>query len=216
MSLEASVRGSAALLGIVRFHKGGDIWGTLTALSQGGIELVEVTIDTPGALAAVERAAREGMTVGVGTVVSPEQVRASAAAGAGFVVSPGLVPEVVETAHELGLEAVPGVFTATEIIVATAAGARVMKLFPASCGGPPYLRALRGPFPETALVPTGGVRVDEIQAYLAAGASVIALGSELVGREAPQSDAELDRITAKAARATAAVRNGAVSAGATG
>ena len=200
MSLEASVRGSAALLGIVRFHEGGDIWGTLTALAQGGIELVEVTIDTPGALAAVERAAREGMTVGVGTVVTPEQVRASAAAGAGFVVSPGLVPEVVETAHELGLEAVPGVFTATEIIVATAAGARVMKLFPASCGGPPYLRALRGPFPETALVPTGGVRVDEIQAYLAAGASVIALGSELVGREAPRSDAELDRIAAKAAR----------------
>ena len=95
----------------------------------------------------MERAAREGMTVGVGTVVTPEQVRASAAAGAGFVVSPGLVPEVVETAHQLGLEAVPGVFTATEIIVATAAGARVMKLFPASCGGPPYLRALRGPFP---------------------------------------------------------------------
>jgi 2-dehydro-3-deoxyphosphogluconate aldolase/(4S)-4-hydroxy-2-oxoglutarate aldolase len=143
-------------------------------------------------------------------------VRASAAAGAGFVVSPGLVSEVVETAHELGLEAVPGVFTATEIIVATAAGARVMKLFPASCGGPPYLRALRGPFPETALVPMGGVRIDEIQAYLAAGATVIALGSELVGREAPHSDAELDRIAAKAASATAAVRNGAVSASATG
>jgi 2-dehydro-3-deoxyphosphogluconate aldolase / (4S)-4-hydroxy-2-oxoglutarate aldolase len=213
MSLEASVGGSAALLGIVRFHKGGDIWGTLAALAEGGIELVEVTIDTPGALVAVERAAREGMTVGVGTVVSAEQVRASAAAGAGFVVSPGLVPEVVETAHALGLEAVPGVFTATEIIVATAAGARVMKLFPASCGGPPYLRALRGPFPETALVPTGGVRVDEIQAYLAAGASVIALGSELVGREAPQSDAELDRIAAKATRATASMRNSAVSTG---
>jgi 2-dehydro-3-deoxyphosphogluconate aldolase/(4S)-4-hydroxy-2-oxoglutarate aldolase len=121
----------------------------LTALDQGGIELVEVTIDTPGALAAVERAAREGMTVGVGTVVTPDQVRAAAAAGAGFVVSPGLVPKVLETAFELGLEAVAGVFTATEIIAATAVGARVMKLFPASCGGPPYLRALRGPFPET-------------------------------------------------------------------
>lgn len=89
-------------------------------------------------------------------------MRASAAAGARFVVSPGLVPEVIETARSLGLEAVPGIFTATEILAATAAGARV-KLFPASCGGPSYLRALRGPFPTTALVPTGGVRVDEIR-----------------------------------------------------
>ena len=111
-------------------------------------------------------------------------MRASAAAGAGFVVSPGLVPEVVETAHELGLEAVPGVFTATEIIVATAAGARVMKLLPGL-----VRRARRtcarsaGRFPTIALVPTGGVRVDEIQAYVDAGASVVALGSELVGRE---------------------------------
>jgi 2-dehydro-3-deoxyphosphogluconate aldolase/(4S)-4-hydroxy-2-oxoglutarate aldolase len=126
------------------------------------------------------------------------------------------VPEVIETARELGLEAVPGVFTATEIIVATAAGARVMKLFPASCGGPPYLRALRGPFPSTDLVPTGGVRVDEIQAYLDAGAKVVALGSELVGREAPHSDADLDRIAARAASATAAIRVGALSAGAAG
>src|SRR4051812_42363094 len=136
MSLEASMQTEVALLGIVRFHEGGDIWGTLTALAEGGIGMVEVTIDTPGALAAVERAAGEGMTVGVGTVVTPEQVRAAAGAGASFVVSPGLVPEVIATARELGLEAVPGVFTATEIIVATAVGARVMKLFPASFGGP--------------------------------------------------------------------------------
>src|SRR5215510_1585803 len=156
MSLEASVLKEVALLGILRFQEGGDVWGTMTALAEGGIELVEVTIDTPAALAAVERAAGEGRTVGVGTVVTAEEVRAAAAAGASFVVSPGLVPEVMETAPALGLEALPGVFTATEIMAAGAAGARVMKLFPASCGGPAYLRALRGPFPTTALVPTGG------------------------------------------------------------
>ena len=121
--------------------------------------------------------------MGVGTVVDSEQVRAAAAAGARFVVSPGLVPEVIETALTLGLEPVPGVFTATEILAATAAGARVMKLFPASCGGPSYLRALRGPFPTIPIIPTGGVRIDEVQAYLDAGATVIALGSELVGRD---------------------------------
>jgi 2-dehydro-3-deoxyphosphogluconate aldolase / (4S)-4-hydroxy-2-oxoglutarate aldolase len=196
----------------VRFHEGGDVPGATAALVRGGIEQVEVTIDTPGALEAVAVAAGEGRTVGVGTIVDSEQVRAAAAAGARFVVSPGLVPEVIETAFALGLEPMPGVFTATEILAAAATGARVMKLFPASSGGPSYLRALRGPFPTIAIIPTGGVRIEEVQAYLQAGATAIALGSDLVGRVAPQSDADLDWIAAQAARATAAVRDGVLSA----
>jgi 2-dehydro-3-deoxyphosphogluconate aldolase/(4S)-4-hydroxy-2-oxoglutarate aldolase len=203
---EATVLESSPLLGIVRFHEGGDVSGALDALVRGGIELLEVTIDTPGALAVVERAAGEGRLVGVGTVVSAEQVRACAAAGARFVVSPGLIADVIGAAQELGLEPVPGVFTATEILTATAAGARVMKLFPASCGGPSYLRTLRGPFPTTALVPTGGVRVEDIVAYFDAGATVVALGSDLVGRSAPRTDTELEWIAARAARATEAAR----------
>ena len=83
-----------------------------------------------------------------------------------------------------------------------------MKLFPASCGGPSYLRALRGPFPTAALVPTGGVRIDEIPAYLDAGATVVALGGELVGRSAPRTDSDLAWIASQAARATDAARNG--------
>lgn len=211
MPIEATVLGSGSrsspLLGIVRFHQGGDVSGAIEALVRGGIELLEVTIDTPGALAAVEWAAGDGRTVGVGTVVSAAQVRDAAAAGAQFVVSPGLLPEVIDSARTLGLEPVPGVFTATEILAATAAGARVMKLFPASCGGPSYLRALRGPFPTTVIVPTGGVRIEEIEAYFDAGASVVALGSELVGRSAPRTEADLERIAAQAARATAAARD---------
>ena len=213
---ESTVLESSQLLGIVRFHDGGDVSGAVDALVRGGIELVEVTIDTPGALAAVERAAGEGRAVGVGTVTSAEQVRACAAAGARFVVSPGLVAEVIRDAQELGLEPVPGVFTPTEILAASAAGARVMKLFPASCGGPSYLRALRGPFPTTPLVPTGGVRIDEIVAYFDAGATVVALGSELVGRSAPRNDNELEWIAAQAARATEAARQAVVPATAAG
>ena len=204
----ATVLGSSPLIGIVRFHEGGDVAGAVEALTRGGIELLEITIDTPGALDVVERAAAAGRTVGVGTIVSAEQVDESAAAGARFVVSPGLSVDVIERAHELGLEPIPGVFTATELLAATAAGARVMKLFPASCGGPDYLRALRGPFPTTALVPTGGVRIDEIEAYLDAGAALVALGGELVGRSAPRTDSDLEWIEAQAARATAAARNG--------
>ncbi len=207
---EATLLGPGSLIGIVRFHDGGDVAGAMAALVRGGIEQVEVTIDTPGALDAVADAASEGRTVGVGTIVDSEQVRAAAAAGARFVVSPGLVPEVIETALTLGLEPMPGVFTATEILAASAAGARVMKLFPASSGGPSYLRALRGPFPTVAIIPTGGVRIEEVQGYLQAGATAIALGSELVGRVAPQSDSDLEWIAAQAARAAAAVRDGVV------
>jgi 2-dehydro-3-deoxyphosphogluconate aldolase/(4S)-4-hydroxy-2-oxoglutarate aldolase len=206
MPVEATVLGSSPLLGIVRFHEGGDVAGAVDALVRGGIELLEVTIDTPGALEAVERAAGDGRTVGVGTVVSGSQVEECAAAGARFVVSPGLLPEVIDAAYRLGLEPMPGVFTATEILAATAAGAHVMKLFPASCGGPSYLRALRGPFPTIPIIPTGGVRIEDIQAYFDAGATAIALGGELVGRSAPRSDADLDWIAAQAARATAAAR----------
>jgi 2-dehydro-3-deoxyphosphogluconate aldolase / (4S)-4-hydroxy-2-oxoglutarate aldolase len=203
---EATVLGSSRLIGIVRFHEGGDVSGAVDALVRGGVEVLEVTIDTPGALAAVERAAGEGRTVGVGTIVTAEQVNACAAAGARFVVSPGLRVDGVERALEVGLEPIPGFYTATELLAAQAAGARATKLFPASVGGPAYLRALRGPFPNVAIVPTGGVRIDEIKAYLNAGATAVALGGELVGRAAPRSDSDLEWIASQAARAVVAAR----------
>ena len=209
MSADSAVLGSTPLIAIVRFHEGGPVLGAVDALVRGGVELVEITLDTPGALEAVEGAASSGKAVGVGTVLTAEQVRASAGAGARFVVSPGLIPEVIAVAHELGLEPMPGVFTATEIIAAVGMGATVMKLFPASCGGPSYLRVLRGPFPDTPLVPTGGVRLDEVSAYLEAGATAVALGSELVGRAAPRTDTELAWIEAQAARAVAEARRAA-------
>lgn len=197
---------SARLVAIVRFHEGGDLRGTVAALAAGGVDAVELTLDTPGALDAVAEARASGRVVGVGTVLTAEQVRESADAGARFVVSPGLVPEVIETALELGLEPVPGALTPTELIAALAAGARVVKVFPAASVGPGHVRALRGPFPGVALVPTGGVRIDDIPAYLEAGATAVALGSELVGRSAPRSQPDLDRIEAQAARAVEAAR----------
>jgi 2-dehydro-3-deoxyphosphogluconate aldolase / (4S)-4-hydroxy-2-oxoglutarate aldolase len=163
-----------------------------------------VTLDTPEAILAIERAARDGWTVGAGTVLYAEQVRACAEAGAGFVVSPGLIPEVVESAHRMGLGAIPGTLTPTEILQAQALGADAIKLFPASLGGPGYVRALRGPFPETAFVPTGGIGPDDVAAYLAAGATCVGLGSRLVGESPPRSREDLDRISKRAALAVGA------------
>jgi 2-dehydro-3-deoxyphosphogluconate aldolase/(4S)-4-hydroxy-2-oxoglutarate aldolase len=208
MAPEPFAIGSTPLVAIVRFHEGGDLAGTVEALARGGVEAIELTIDTPGALAAVADAAAAGRTVGVGTVLTAEQVRASADAGARFVVSPALVPEVIETALALGLEPLPGVFTPTELVQALSAGARAVKLFPASPAGPGYLRALRGPFPSVPIVPTGGVRIQEIGEYLAAGAAAVALGSELVGRSAPASEDDLARIEAQARRAVAGAAGG--------
>jgi len=199
-----TVIGSSRLLAIVRFRSGGDLVATLESLGRGGISLVEVTIDTPGALEAVAHMAREGRTVGVGTVLTAEQVRRCADAGAGFVVSPGLVDEVVAETLALGLEPIPGVFTATEILRALALGAEAVKLFPASIGGPAHVRALRGPFPTTPFLPTGGIAVGDVAAYLGAGATCVGLGGELVGRTPPATEEELEQLAARAAAAVSA------------
>jgi 2-dehydro-3-deoxyphosphogluconate aldolase/(4S)-4-hydroxy-2-oxoglutarate aldolase len=196
-----TVLDTANVLAIVRFREPGDLIGTLDALAGAGVLLVEVTLDTPRALEAVERAARDGRTIGVGTVVNGEQVRASAAAGARFVVGPGLVQEVVEAAADLGLEAIPGVLSPTEILQAKTFGAEAVKLFPASLGGPDYVRVLRGPFPTVGLLPTGGIDIGDVPAYLAAGATCVGLGSALVGAIPPASQADLDAIASRAALA---------------
>jgi len=196
---------SARLLGIVRYRMAGNLDGALEALVSGGIGLVEVTLDTPGALDAVERGSRSGRSIGVGTVLEPDQVSRSVDAGAAFVVSPGILPDVIDRAIELGIDVVPGAFTATEIIRAHATGAVAVKVFPASVGGPSYLRALRGPLPDVPLVPTGGITIDEIGAYLAAGAVCVGLGGALVGEEPPASTAALDTIAERVRAAVAAV-----------
>jgi len=200
------------LLAIVRFHEPSDLGATLDALVEGGIELLEITLDTPGALAAIGRAAASGRSVGAGTVTNADQVRECADAGAGFVLSPGLVLEVVETAARLGIEAVPGVLTPTEVQQATSIGAETVKLFPASLGGPDYVRALRGPFPTVGLVPTGGVGLDVVSAYLDAGATAVGLGGALVGSAPPASRADLDAISARASAALEAAARAASSA----
>jgi 2-dehydro-3-deoxyphosphogluconate aldolase / (4S)-4-hydroxy-2-oxoglutarate aldolase len=195
---------SARLLAIVRFREPCDLDAVLDALDSSGVRLLEVTADTPGALDAVRRSVESGRTVGVGTVTSAEQVRRCADAGARFVVSPGLLDEVVATAIELGIDPIPGALTPTEILRALRLGAPAVKVFPASLGGPAYLRALRGPFPDVPFVPTGGIRIEHVISYLEAGAACVGLGSEIVGRTSPTSAADFDRIAERAAEAVAA------------
>jgi 2-dehydro-3-deoxyphosphogluconate aldolase/(4S)-4-hydroxy-2-oxoglutarate aldolase len=194
------------VLAIVRYQRPSDLAATVDAIHAAGI-LVEITVDTPGALDAIAAAAARGVPIGAGTVVDAEGVRLSADAGARFVVSPGLVDEVVETALELGVEPLPGVATATELMRARSLGARTYKVFPASTlGGPPFIRALRSPFPDARLVAVGGVAIGDVASYLEAGATGVALGAGLVGSEPPADDAALAALAARAAAVADAAR----------
>lgn len=151
------------------------------AAARGGLRLLEITLTTPGALDAIRVLSKEpGLIVGAGTVLTIEAAREVAAAGARFAMAPTFDPEVIAETHRLGLLAVPGTGTATEILAAHRAGARLVKVFPSGpLGGPEYLRKVRGPLPDIPLVPTSGPSAETIADYLAAGAVAVGLGSEV-------------------------------------
>ncbi len=161
------------------------------ALAAGGIDAIEVTYTTPGAAAAIRELAdtRADLLVGAGTLTSAEQAREAVEAGASFLVSPHTCLPVLDVGAEHDVLAIPGVMTPTEI-AAVSERAPLLKLFPAGSGGPAFLRALRGPFPDLRLMPTGGVSAENVADWLAAGAFALAAGSELCP---PRSIDERDR-----------------------
>lgn len=146
-----------------------------------GVELLEVPIGEPEQVAAlvevVNAGAKRGKSVGAGTVVSTDQVKAATDAGARYTVAPGFDSAVAETSAAAGLPHMPGVATATEVQRARAAGCRWLKVFPAVTLGPAWFRALRGPFPDMQYLATGGVTIEAASSYLNAGARIVAFGA---------------------------------------
>lgn len=195
------------VIGIVRYREPGALDEVLDVLVDAGVALVEVTLDTPGALAAIARVAGAGITIGAGTVMSPDDVRRAADVGVRFIVSPNLAEDVVATALVLGVEPIPGVLTPTELHRAGQLGAQTVKIFPVGpLGGPALIAALRGPFPEIGMVATGGVDLGDVAAYLDAGATAVGLGGSLVGRRPPADEAAWEALRTRAAVATEAAR----------
>lgn len=137
-----------------------------------GVRVLEITLDTPGALEAIGRW-RGRAAVVAGTVRTAAEAEAAQGAGAAAVVSPASVPEVAAFCREAGLPYVPGALTPTEVESAWRSGAALVKLFPASLGGPDYLRSLRGPLADVPLVATGGVTAANANAFLEAGAAAV-------------------------------------------
>jgi len=152
------------------------------ALVAGGVHGIEITYSTPNASAVVrELNARFGdrVLLGMGTLTEPAQASEAQAAGARFLVSPHTDAELATVMAATGLPCMIGGFTPSEIISAHKLGSDVVKLFPGSLGGPGYLKALKGPFPHIEIMPTGGVSIDNVGVWFAAGAFAVGAGSEL-------------------------------------
>lgn len=142
----------------------------MQAAVRGGFTLVEFTMTVPGALELIEEfAAKDGLIVGAGTVLEPQQARMAVQAGARFLVSPIVDPEIIGLAHELGAVAIPGTSSPTEMVHATRVGAQIVKLFPAHEKGPAYVKACLGPLPHLRILPTSGVTADNVTDFLRAG-----------------------------------------------
>ncbi|OAE00483.1 bifunctional 4-hydroxy-2-oxoglutarate aldolase/2-dehydro-3-deoxy-phosphogluconate aldolase [Arthrobacter sp. OY3WO11] len=175
--------GRTRLLAIVRGTDGAAAAKAALAAMEEGFQYVEIALTTPGALAAISEVRAEAPAecfVGAGTVLTKQDVDDVAVAGGQFMVTPSLAPSIEEAASR-GLAVLAGALTPSEAFEAMNRGATAVKLFPASIGGPGYLKALRDPFPDIPFIAVGGVGLDEAAGYWSAGAIAVGLGGPLFG-----------------------------------
>ncbi|MBR7837029.1 bifunctional 4-hydroxy-2-oxoglutarate aldolase/2-dehydro-3-deoxy-phosphogluconate aldolase [Actinospica durhamensis] len=171
------------VLAVVRAPRVPDPAALCAALADGGIRTVEFTFTTPGVadvLAQAAAARRPGTHLGAGTVLTADQAAAAIDAGAEFLVTPALRPEVAKVAARAGIPVLMGALTPTEVLTAVELGAAAVKIFPAATFGPRYLKDLRGPFPDARLVPSGGVNAGNARAFLELGAFAVCCGTDVV------------------------------------
>lgn len=169
---------------IVRTNSAESAVKSIEAVYAGGIRSAEITMTVPGAIKALEKLADalgDKMVLGAGTVLDPETARICILAGAQFLVTPALRTTTIEVAHRYSKVICPGALTPTEVLTAWEAGADFVKVFPCSnMGGAKYIKALKGPFPQIEMIPTGGVNLDTAADFLKAGSAAVAVGSELI------------------------------------
>jgi 2-dehydro-3-deoxyphosphogluconate aldolase/(4S)-4-hydroxy-2-oxoglutarate aldolase len=167
------------------------------AICAGGIPIVEITMTVPNAVSVIRELAknRHDVVIGAGTVTDAEQAEACIQAGAQFLVSPGLALSVLAVAKAHDMLAIPGALTPTELMNAQEAGASLVKIFPCgNVGGAKYLKSLKAPFPQSRLIPTGGVNAANAAEFIAAGAFALGVGADLVDAKALR-EGNLEKIT---------------------
>jgi len=176
------------MIPIIRASSADAAVAVVEALLHAGVTVAEITMTVPNAIDAIGAVAKRfsgQALVGAGTVTDAETARRAVDAGAEFIVTPCLVPEVVEAAQRADVAVLPGALTPGEVFEAFRLGGDMVKVFPVQAvGGAAYLRALRGPFPDIPLVPTGGVTLDNMAELFQAGAAAVGVGTELISKDA--------------------------------
>ncbi|HEY82532.1 MAG TPA: bifunctional 4-hydroxy-2-oxoglutarate aldolase/2-dehydro-3-deoxy-phosphogluconate aldolase [Dehalococcoidia bacterium] len=196
------------IIAIVRVASAEEAVEVCGAIARGGVKPIEVTMTVPGAIDAIKQfksMVKEEVLVGAGTVLDPETARAAILAGAEFIVSPTLNLGVIEVCRRYSKIVIPGTFTPTEILTAWEAGADIVKVFPATVGGPKYLKDILGPLPQVRLCPTGGVTLENTPDFIRAGAVAVAAGTSLVDKKAV-AEKNYDLITETARKFCQAVK----------
>lgn len=196
------------IVSIIRAESGEQLVDVAKALYAGGIDVIEVTFTVPGVLdiiSAVKQELGDRILLGAGTVLDTESARAAILAGAEFIVTPTVNPDVIQLCNRYGKMIMPGGMTPTEILTAWEAGADIVKVFPADVGGPGFLKAVHGPLPQIRLLPTGGVDLETLPAFMKAGACAVGLGSALVEKSAVEAG-DMDRIRSLAEQYVALVK----------
>lgn len=187
---------ASRVIGIVRTDTAEQAAAGASALLDGGLRVLELTMTAPDALDVLRDLARQdgGAVLGMGTVLDAETARLAILAGARFLVSPGADPRVGATAHRYGAAYLPGALTPTEIVSALSDGADAVKLFPASATTPASLRGILVALPQAPLIPTGGVRAENAAEWLAAGAVAVGIGGSLAADGPDAVRAVLDAV----------------------
>jgi 2-dehydro-3-deoxyphosphogluconate aldolase/(4S)-4-hydroxy-2-oxoglutarate aldolase len=207
---------ASGVVAVVRVDSADEALGAVRALLRGGVVALEVTFTVPDAASVIARVARENaagnfetpdgaLLLGAGTVTSAEQANAAIDAGARYLVSPCVVPEVIATAKERGVAMLPGALTPTEVFNAYQMGGDIIKVFPATRMGPSYIKDLKAPLPHIPLLPTGGVDASNAGEWIKAGAVALGVGGKLVDRAVIKAG-DWDTLTARAKELVAAVR----------
>ncbi|WP_254533555.1 bifunctional 4-hydroxy-2-oxoglutarate aldolase/2-dehydro-3-deoxy-phosphogluconate aldolase [Natrinema gelatinilyticum] len=176
----------SGIIAIVRGVESDLATEVVQAIAAGGVDAIEITVDTPGAAEMIRHVSDEvdDVIIGAGTVLDPETARAVQLAGAEFIVTPTVNTDVIEMCNRYETPIATGVMTPTEALTATEAGADFCKLFPASTTGPAQVSAINGPLPQVPLIPTGGVTPDNAAAFFQAGAVALGVGSAITDSDA--------------------------------
>lgn len=176
----------SGLVAVIRLDSGTKLPGIISALGQGGVTALEITMTTPGALEIIKEYAaqtEDNFLIGAGSVLDAETTRQAIVNGAQFVVGPVFNPEVIRMCHRYDKVVIPGAFTPTEILTAWEQGADIVKVFPATALGPGYMKDVLGPLPQVKLLPTGGVTLDNAAEFIRAGACCLGVGTALLNKK---------------------------------